>query len=500
MVVGVEVSESCSSDGVKIDGRGILSHIELRIRQCWHMVLKKPVEDDSSVASRRRISELKAAFVEHPDVVARFPDLHPAFDARAAVVEANRCLNCFDAPCMGACPTHIDVPRFIKKIASGNVTGSAKSILEANVLGASCSRVCPVEVLCEGSCVMHLKHERPIEIGRLQRFAMETFYDAGGRLQLRDRPDRPEQVACVGAGPASLACAAELRQLGYPVTVIDRRPLPGGLNTYGVAEYKLRAVDSLREAEMIHGLGVTFQVRDIDAASLAEFEREFCAVFLGVGLGAMHRLRVEGGASAGVMDALEFIEGYKTGVRVTVAPRVIVVGAGNTAIDAACAAKRLGAESVTILYRRQREHISAFDFEYEHALHEGVKFRWAAVPMRLHAGLNGVELTCVAVALDEAGQLVPVEGSEFTMECDIVIPAIGQSPLVDLLSKASGVQLDRGRVVVDRATGQTTNPKYFSGGDCVNGGREVVDAVADGKRAALGIANWLSTRTEANLG
>src|SRR5271168_768966 len=206
------------------------------------------------------------------EIAARFPDLHPAFDARAAVVEANRCLNCFDAPCMSACPTHIDVPRFIKKIASGNVTGSAKSILEANVLGASCSRVCPVEVLCEGACVMHGREEKPIEIGRLQRFAMETFYEAGGKLPLRSRPERKQRVACIGAGPASLACAAELRQRGFAVTIFDRRPLPGGLNTYGVAEYKLRTADSLREVEMIRGLGVEFATRDIDAAALAEIE------------------------------------------------------------------------------------------------------------------------------------------------------------------------------------------------------------------------------------
>jgi glutamate synthase (NADPH/NADH) small chain len=434
------------------------------------------------------------------DLAQRFPDLHPAFDARAAVIEANRCLNCFDAPCMGACPTHIDVPRFIKKIASGNVTGSARTILDANVLGASCSRACPVQVLCEGVCVMHAKHEKPIEIGRLQRFAMEAYYDAGGRLPLRQREERPERVVCIGAGPASLACAAELRQLGFQVIVLDRRALPGGLNTYGVAEYKLRAIDSLREVEMVCGLGVNFENRDVDASALTDLEREFDAVFLGIGLGAMFQLAVEGGTSAGVIDALQFIAGYKTGAQVSVGRRVVVIGAGNTAIDAACAAKRLGAESVTILYRRHRENISAFDFEYQHALHEGVKFRWAASPVALRLHESGITLTCVAVARDESGLLVPVEGSEFSMECDAVIPAIGQSPLIDLLSHERGVAFEHGRVVVDRATGQTTNPKYFAGGDCANGGREVVDAVADGKRAALGIAAWLSTRTEAHLG
>jgi len=294
------------------------------------------------------------------------------------------------------------------------------------------------------------------------------------------------------------------------VTVIDRRALPGGLNTYGVAEYKLRTADSLREVEMIRGLGVEFCTRDVDAAGLAEIEAEFDAVFLGVGLGAMHRLTVKGTDSAGVgvVDALEFIAAYKTAgyigeteknLRMTVeGRRVVVIGAGNTAIDAAVAAKRLGAEIVTIVYRRGRENISAFDFEYDHALREGVEFVWGALPVGLSTSEAGIELECVRVEADAGGVLMPVAGSEFVVECDVVVPAIGQSPL--LLAKARGVAMERGRVVIDRATGQTANAKYFAGGDCVNGGREVVDAVADGKRAALGIAGWLSKGAEVQVG
>ena len=433
------------------------------------------------------------------ELAQRFPDLHPALDARAAAVEANRCLNCFDAPCMGACPAHIDVPRFIAMIASGNVAGSAQTILDANVLGASCARACPVEALCEGACVLHGKRERPVEIGRLQRFAMETFYDAGGRLALRRREERSERVACIGAGPASLACAAELRQQGFQVCVIDRRALPGGLNTYGVAEYKLRAADSLREVEMVRGLGVQFEIRDVDATALEEIECASDAVFLGLGLGAMRRLDVEGAESVGerMIDALEFIAAYKTGTPMRVGPRVIVTGAGNTAMDAARAAKRLGAERVTVLYRRQREEIPAFDFEYERALGEGVEFVWATQPTAIAQRGDGIALTCVAVAQDATGKLTQIADSEFTIECDAAISAIGQSPLLELLSQVRGVAMERGRVAINRATGQTANPKYFAGGDCVNGGREVVDAVADGKRAALGIAAWLSkTRAE----
>jgi glutamate synthase (NADPH/NADH) small chain len=331
---------------------------------------------------------------------------------------------------------------------------------------------------------------------------METYYDAGGSLPVRAHAERKERIACIGAGPASLACAAELRQHGYQVTVLDRRPLLGGLNTYGVAEYKLRAADSLREVEHIRGLGVGFETLDIDSASLNQLERECDAIFLGVGLGAMQKLEVEGalGAGAGIVDALEFIAGYKTGERLSVAPRVVVVGAGNTAIDAAVAAKRLGAEEVTILYRRRRENISAFDFEYEHALNEGVRFLWELLPIRLAAGATGIAMLCARVEAGASGAPRPVAGSEFVIECDVVIPAIGQSPLLELLSQARGVRLERGRVAIDRATGQTANPKFFAGGDCVNGGREVVDAVADGKRAALGIAKWLGTRTEAKHG
>jgi glutamate synthase (NADPH/NADH) small chain len=430
------------------------------------------------------------------DVAELFPDLHPALDARAAVVEANRCLNCFDAPCMGACPTHIDVPRFIKKIASGNVTGSARAILEANVLGASCSRACPVEVLCEGSCVMHGRGEKAIEIGRLQRFAMETYYAGGGRIPLRARVEREQRVACIGAGPASLACAAELRQQGFGVTVFDRRALPGGLNTYGVAEYKLRAADSVREAAKIRELGVEFAQREMDAGALAEIEREYAAVFLGVGLGQMHRLQVEGGDHERVVDALEFIAAYKSGEPMAAGQRVVVIGAGNTAIDAACAAKRLGATQVTMVYRRRPEQMSAFGFEYEHALREGVGFVWETAPKLLRETAGELELVCARMQADGDGRLHEVEGEALTIACDMVIPAIGQSPLLELLEQVRGVELKRGQVVVDRATGQTTNPRYFAGGDCVNGGREVVDAVADGKRAALGIAAWLAAEAQ----
>src|SRR5246127_3925500 len=221
----------------------------------------------------------------HPEVVERFGDLHPPFDRQAAVPEANRCLYCFDAPCTMACPTHIDVPRFIKKIASGNLAGSARTILDANILGASCARACPVEVLCEGACVMHRYNKQPIEIARLQRFAMDSLHESGAPLPFLPGADTGKSVALIGGGPASLACAAELRRRGIRAEIFDARPLPGGLNTYGIAEYKLPLAESLREIDMLSQLGVGFHFNTtVDTNKLAEIEASYDAVFLGIGL------------------------------------------------------------------------------------------------------------------------------------------------------------------------------------------------------------------------
>ncbi|HEY6445855.1 MAG TPA: NAD(P)-dependent oxidoreductase [Acidobacteriaceae bacterium] len=425
------------------------------------------------------------------EIAAKFADLHPPFAPQAARVEADRCLNCFDAPCTAACPTHIDVPRFIKKIARDNLRGSALTILDANVFGASCSRVCPVDVLCEGACVMHARNEQPIAIGRLQRFAMDAFHAAGGALPRKSTQDRTEKIACIGAGPASLACAAELRQRGFPVTVFERRALLGGLNTFGVAEYKLPARASLREIDLIRNLGVEFRtgVAIASEADLAGLESACDVLFLGVGLGPAHRLGIPGDEHRDVIDALAFIAQYKTAHPPEVADSVAVIGAGNTAIDAANAARRLGATKVAILYRRSERHMSAFSFEYQLAKQEGVNFLWRVMPVRIHADHRGIRsLECVQVEVAAGGVIEPIPGSAFHFDCRQIIYAIGQSPLLALLSSVRGIALHHGRVVVDRPTGRTANPKYYAGGDCVNGGREVVDAVADGKRAGVAIA------------
>jgi glutamate synthase (NADPH/NADH) small chain len=418
-----------------------------------------------------------------------FAEIHPPFTPQEAVVEANRCLFCYDAPCTNACPTHIDVPRFIKKIASGNLRGSAQTILDANVLGLSCSRVCPVDVLCEGACVMHRYNKAPIEIGLLQRHAMDYYYDhpAATRPAVQSRV-REGAVACIGAGPASLGCAAELARRGYRVTVFDSRPQAGGLNTYGVAEYKFRPADSQKEVEMIRGMGVEIRlgVEVGSAVSIADLEKQFAAIFIGAGLGPTQPLAIPGEELPGVMDALNFIADYKSTGTTRVGRRVVVIGGGNTAIDAATAALRLGAETVSMLYRRAEPQMPAFRFEVEMARQDGVTFHWHTLPVAIHgtAAVEGLE--CVRLAPN----LTPVEGSNFTLPCDTVIVSIGQSKLVDLL-RGCGVELNNGRVAIDPQTGQCANPRYFAGGDCVNGGREVVDAVAGGKRAAAGIANWL---------
>jgi dihydropyrimidine dehydrogenase (NAD+) subunit PreT len=284
-------------------------------------------------------------------------------------------------------------------------------------------------------------------------------------------------VALIGAGPASLACAAELRRRGVRASLYDAHPLPGGLNTYGVAEYKLPLIESLREIEMLSQLGVDFHFDTwIDAQRLADLEREHNAIFLGIGLGAIRQLGIPDEQLPGVTNALDLIAGYKSGKLTQVPPRVVVIGAGNTAIDAAIASVRLGATDVHIVYRRGPEQMSAFSFEYEHAQLEGVKFLWHAQPTRF-LGSHAVE------AVELTGSI--------TLPADLVVLAIGQETQPSLSEK---VQLDRGRIVIDRASGQTSNPKFFAGGDCINGGREVVDAVADGKRAGIGIAAWLEAK------
>jgi glutamate synthase (NADPH/NADH) small chain len=325
---------------------------------------------------------------------------------------------------------------------------------------------------------------------------MDALHASGDPLPFNPGVDTGRRVALIGGGPASLACAAELRRRGVRAEIFDARALPGGLNTYGIAEYKLPLAESLREIDMLAQLGVEFHFDTmVDAAKLAELDRGYDAVFLGMGLGAIHKLGMAGEELEGVTNALDFIAGYKSGTLKEVPSRVAVIGAGNTAIDAANAAVRLGSSEVHMVYRRGSQDMSAFAFEYEHAREAGVRFLWHVTPVKVMGEKKVEALELARLESAEDGSLVPTSGPHILLEVDLVVLAIGQATHAEFVSAAAGrdagkVRLERGRIVIDRETGQTSNPKFFAGGDCTNGGREVVDAVADGKRAGIGIAVW----------
>jgi glutamate synthase (NADPH/NADH) small chain len=433
-----------------------------------------------------------------------FADINPPLTPAQALEEGSRCLFCHDAPCIKACPTGIDVPQFIRQILTGNLRGSARTILEANILGQSCARVCPTSVLCEGACVLNAQGKKPVEIGKLQRYAVDPIV-AGGKQLFQAGAPNGHRVALIGAGPASLACAAELRRLGYQTVIFDANPLPGGLDTYGIAAYKMRAQETVQEIEMIRSLGVEIRngvtVGNDSGVSIADLERDYQATFIGIGLGETDDLRIPGENLRGCRDALSFIEETKSKSfdQVEVDRRVAVIGAGNTAIDVVTAARRLGAEQVYMVYRRSVEEMSAFDYEYELAKQDSVTFVWQALPSRVIDDGKGrvMALECLRTersARDASGRssYLPIAGSEFRLEVGMVVKALGQKRKTAFLAQIAGLELKNGCVVVDPATMRTRNPRYFAGGDCVNGGGEVVDAVAHGKRAALGIHQMLA--------
>ncbi|MGH9678839.1 MAG: NAD(P)-dependent oxidoreductase, partial [Candidatus Acidiferrales bacterium] len=419
----------------------------------------------------------------------QFADITPRMNPRQAAIEAARCLYCFDAPCTLACPTRIDVPGFIKRIVTGNTRGAARVILEANILGESCGRVCPTEALCEGACVMNEKGEEAIEIGRLQRYAVDYVLDRKISL-LHAGPPNGRRVACIGSGPASLSCAAELAKKGYAVTIYDRGELPGGLSTYGIAAYKTRVADSQREVDLVKSLGVIFkQKTEIGCdVSFAQMEKEHDAIFIGVGLGETWAMDIPGEELEGVCGAMEFIERTKTlpFSEVPVGRRVACIGAGNTAIDVVTAARRLGAETVYLIYRRSEREMSAFRYEYELAKKDGVIFLWQTQPVRVIGSGSAVTgLECVRTRLgdlDARGRRSPevIPNSWFTIDVDMVVRAVGQKPVTEFLRAVKGMELRINSTVVSGDNHQTGNPNYFAGGDCVNGGSEVVDAVAEG--------------------
>lgn len=431
-------------------------------------------------------------------------DKKPLYTAAEAKAEADRCLYCSDAPCIKACPTEIDIPTFIKKIASGNVRGSARTILEQNLLGYSCARVCPVEVLCQGDCVYTGWGREPIQIGRLQRFATETAASPGQVPVLHKKTaSNKKKIACIGGGPASLAFAGYLALEGHDAVIFEKRAYAGGLNTTGIAPYKLHAEDALHEVAFVEGLGVDVKTGvEVGAEdgpgriSTKKLLEMYDAVFIGVGLGADSKLGVPGEDGPGVYGATAWIEKMKLEMskahREEVAgKRVLVVGGGNTAIDVARECALLGAADVAMCYRRGVPEMSGYAHEMSGARKEGVRLIGHVQPVAFLRDATG-KLTALRVAKTDA-EARPITGTEHDLPCDMVALAIGQSKLREVAKELPGVELDkRGCVVVtSAATCATGNPKVFAGGDCINGGKEVVNAVADGRNAArFLIARW----------
>lgn len=421
-----------------------------------------------------------------------FAEIAPPLTPDAALLEANKCLYCYDAPCTQACPTHIDVPSFIKKIASDNMRGSARVILDANPMGHSCARACPVEVLCEGACVLNDRDEEPIKIALLQRHATDWALEHDYNPFTAGKPTG-KKVAVVGAGPAGLSCARDLRRFGHAVTVFEERSKPGGLNSVGIAEYKMRLPLALAEVKMVQDLGVELRtgVRVGSDVTISQLKNDYDAIFVAIGLGATRRLSVPGEDLDGVADALAFIEHLKSHPysRTRIGRRVVVIGAGNTAIDAATQAKRLGAEHVTMVYRRGAEDMSAYAYEYELAKKDGIEFRFNTVPKAVLGAGRVTGLECVKSELGAAGPdgkraFREVKDSTFVLECDAIFRALGQSPRDDV-AKSLGLRANGACLVSD-------DPKVLVGGDCGNGGAEIVNAAAEGVSAAKRIHLLLS--------
>ncbi len=415
-----------------------------------------------------------------------FTDLHPALDAHEAAVAADRCYFCYDAPCVTACPTSIDIPLFIRQIATGTPEAAAKTIFDQNILGGMCARVCPTETLCEQACVREAAEGQPVEIGRLQRHATDTLM-ARGKHPYTRASATGRRVAVLGAGPAGLACAHRLAMKGHDVVVFDARPKPGGLNEYGIASYKTVGGFAQAEVDWLMAIG-GIEMRTGNALgrdlSLAALTAEYDAVFLGIGLAGVNALRAEGEDAANVLDAVDFISELRQSDELSslaVGRRVVVIGGGMTAVDAAVQSKLLGAESVTIVYRRGRERMSASVWEQDLAASKGVRIVTDARPVRVIG--NGAVLEVEFEYTRDGASGLEGTGETFRLPADQVMRAIGQR----LDGAPEGLALEGGKIRVD-ATGATSVKGVWAGGDCATGGDDLtVTAVAEGRDAAEAI-------------
>jgi|APLak6261679142_1056127.scaffolds.fasta_scaffold00010_116 glutamate synthase (NADPH/NADH) small chain len=435
----------------------------------------------------------------------RFSESKPAYSAAEAVTEANRCLYCVDAPCIKACPTGIDIPNFIHKISTGNTTGAARTILKENILGASCARVCPVEVLCAGACVYNTWGREPIAIGRLQRFATESTLQSKplSALLPAKKPSSGKKVALIGAGPASIAAAGLLAVEGHQAVIFDKKSVPGGLNTLGIAPYKQSANAALAEIQQVFGLGDVQLKTNVEVVagsgsdgkvSAEALLKDFDAVFLGLGLGADSALGVPGEQGAGVYGAVDLIEQIKADPKLKLegVKRALVIGGGNTALDIAHELKLLGVADVAMVYRRTAADMSGYEHELAYARKHGVRLIEQRVVSAFQRDASG-KLIAAKLARAENGK--PVAGDEEVLGCELVALAIGQATATGVAKAFPGVELDKkGNVVIDPKTHRTGNAKVWSGGDCVNGGKEVVNAVQEAKIAVRDMLRALGAK------
>jgi glutamate synthase (NADPH/NADH) small chain len=442
------------------------------------------------------MSDIRANRLSREEIDRNFGDLHPPLRRSEALIEADRCYFCFDAPCTAACPTGIDIPVFIQKIRSDNIRGSAQTILNENIMGGMCARVCPTEVLCEEACVRNTHEDKPVEIGLLQRYATDPVFEDNTDLFARAEKSG-NKVAVVGGGPAGLSCAHRLAMLGHDVAIYNRDDKLGGLNEYGIAAYKAINDFAQREVEYILSIGGievhsgTSLGEDI---TLSELTDTYDAVFIGVGLGDVNALGVEGEDLPGVENAIDYIAELRQAEDKSVLPvgrRVVVIGGGMTAIDVAVQSKRLGADQVDLVYRRGVAQMGASAYEQELAQTNGVTIHHLAQPLRVLGtdSAEGVEFE--KTVLDESGALKGT-GETFSIEADVVFKAIGQRLKDDLLDDGS-LQLQNGKIVVDENQA-TSVPAIWAGGDCVLGGDDLtVSAVQHGKIAAIAIDRHLRT-------
>ncbi len=425
-----------------------------------------------------------------------FKQKNPLMNDTEAYYEASRCLFCYDAPCIQACPTGIDIPLFIKQIHTDNITGASKTIFDSNWLGNACGIVCPTAVLCEGACVYNHQDVPPIKIGRLQNYATNKTIDAGKVIFKVGKPNG-KKIAVIGAGPAGIACACEARTLGYEVDIFEAKEKPSGLTVYGIAPYKITNEEVLKEVEYLQkqlGFKITYNNAVNSKEELKSLENKYDAIFIGVGLGKTRDLGLEGEDKENVIGAVEFVEELRMKHHKLVVPKkVVVLGGGNTAMDAASEAARMGAKKTVLAYRNSKERMGAYSFEYDLAISAGVDSLFNVTPIEI-TGNGKVEGVKFAKTEMVEGELKTNMNNTFIVRCDMVIKATGQTKQGHLYDLIYNLEIDTKTRIKTSDEFQTSNPKYFAGGDAINGGAEVVNAAYDGKMAAQGIHNWLTKK------